>query len=229
MAQGTEPIRQDIDELRGSMSETLEQIESRVRDRVDTTVDTVKRNFDLRRQVQSKPWLSLMVAMGVGFALGSRGGGGDKMPRQAQQGEAMRYYPQSSSEQRSYRQADYGQTDYRNTSSQSSQSSSQKDEHPVRDQIGHQVNRLASMAAPFGDELDAMAAAAMRTAVRVIRETLRDSAPKLSEEYETIRRERGINSFDEESTAGDELSRAVNEPTWSGQGMGTTSRSDLPS
>jgi ElaB/YqjD/DUF883 family membrane-anchored ribosome-binding protein len=73
MAEGTESIRQDIDAIRGSMTDTMEQIESRVKGTVDTTVENVKRTFDVKQQISDQPWAALGIAVVAGYMLGSMG------------------------------------------------------------------------------------------------------------------------------------------------------------
>src|SRR5687767_11990215 len=71
MDQGTEPIRQDIDAIRDSMSNKVEQIESKIKD----TVEDTKRMVDVRYQVSQHPWAALGLSVFVGYTLGSVGGG----------------------------------------------------------------------------------------------------------------------------------------------------------
>jgi ElaB/YqjD/DUF883 family membrane-anchored ribosome-binding protein len=73
MGTGTDVIRQDIDALRDSMSETIVEIEDRVKGTVDTTVEKVKRTFDLRQQVIDQPFMAIGAAVVVGFVVGSMG------------------------------------------------------------------------------------------------------------------------------------------------------------
>jgi ElaB/YqjD/DUF883 family membrane-anchored ribosome-binding protein len=72
MAEGTEPIRQDIEEIRGSLAETLDQIETRVRDNVDQTVGQVRQTVDWRHWVEARPLAAFGAAMLVGLWLGRR-------------------------------------------------------------------------------------------------------------------------------------------------------------
>jgi hypothetical protein len=91
MAEGTESIRQDIDAIRGSMTDTMEQIESRVKGTVDTTVENVKRTFDIKQQISDKPWAALGIAVVAGYVLGSMDGGSEAntgAPRDAQERES---------------------------------------------------------------------------------------------------------------------------------------------
>jgi ElaB/YqjD/DUF883 family membrane-anchored ribosome-binding protein len=72
MAEGTEPIRQDIAAIRGSLAETLDQIEARVRDNVDEKVEQVRQSVDWRTWIEARPLTAFGVAVAVGFWLGRR-------------------------------------------------------------------------------------------------------------------------------------------------------------
>jgi ElaB/YqjD/DUF883 family membrane-anchored ribosome-binding protein len=89
MSEATETIRQDIATIRDSMTDKMEQIESKVRGTVDTTVETVGKIFDLKQQVGEHPWAALGLAALTGYLLGSVGGASEPAPRP---GDAVRYY-----------------------------------------------------------------------------------------------------------------------------------------
>lgn len=72
MAEGTEPIRQDIATIRESLAETLDQIETRVRTDVDRKVARVRQSFDWRAWVEARPLVALGAAVALGFWLGRR-------------------------------------------------------------------------------------------------------------------------------------------------------------
>jgi ElaB/YqjD/DUF883 family membrane-anchored ribosome-binding protein len=74
MDQGTKSIRQDIDVIRDSMTDTMGQIESHVKGTVDTTVANVKRTFDVKQQIANQPWAALGIAIVAGYVLGSLDG-----------------------------------------------------------------------------------------------------------------------------------------------------------
>src|SRR6185503_15218701 len=86
MDQGTEPIRQDIDAIRDSMTDKLEQIETKIKG----TVEDTRRMVDVKYQMSQRPWAALGVSLLVGYTLGSLGG--DDTRSQPQRGEAFRYY-----------------------------------------------------------------------------------------------------------------------------------------
>lgn len=89
MDQGTEPIRQDIDQIRASMSEKMERIEAKIKGSVDETTSSMRRMVDVRYQVAQHPWAALGVAVLAGVALGSMGDDGDQGERWGGAGSSM--------------------------------------------------------------------------------------------------------------------------------------------
>lgn len=207
MAEGTEPIRQDIDDIRGSMTETLEQIEARVRGTVDNTVGNVRQAFDLRHQVNERPWLSLGLAVAAGYLIGSMGGDDRPQPQYGRPGQAMRYYPEhgyrpdtggpsySASQGIS---ASQGYTPSQSYSSPQSYGQGYSQGQQFNHEPAHQPNRMAGqmggmlsrMAQPMGDELSTIAMAAVRSAMRMLRESLQSNIPQFDAEYQRVQGER---------------------------------------
>jgi ElaB/YqjD/DUF883 family membrane-anchored ribosome-binding protein len=72
MAEGTEPIREEIAALRDSMSATVAQIESQVRTTLDEKVEQVHRVTDLRHLIADHPWQAMGLAVAVGYLIGRR-------------------------------------------------------------------------------------------------------------------------------------------------------------
>src|SRR5204863_5811815 len=89
MDQRTEPIRQDIDSIRDSMTDKIEQIETKIKG----TVEDTRRMVDIKYQVSQRPWAAMGVSLLVGYTLGSIGGSDDTRA-QPQRGEPFRYYDQ---------------------------------------------------------------------------------------------------------------------------------------
>jgi len=85
MDQRTEPIRQDIDSIRDSMTDKIEQIETKIKG----TVEDTRRMVDIKYQVSQRPWAALGVSLLVGYTLGSLGGGDDTRA-QPQRGEILK-------------------------------------------------------------------------------------------------------------------------------------------
>jgi ElaB/YqjD/DUF883 family membrane-anchored ribosome-binding protein len=81
MSDETEVIKDNIETIRESMASKLGAIESQVtgtldgvRETVEQTVTSVKQSFDLKQQVNDRPWTMLGAAVLTGFVLGSLGG-----------------------------------------------------------------------------------------------------------------------------------------------------------
>ena len=68
--QGIKKGRQDIADTRSAITDKLTVLE----DRVQETVNGVKRTFDLHYQVKQRPWLLFGGSLLVGYTLGLRGG-----------------------------------------------------------------------------------------------------------------------------------------------------------
>ncbi|NTU84301.1 MAG: hypothetical protein HGA45_33895 [Chloroflexales bacterium] len=185
MAQGTEPIRQDIDEIRGSMAETLEEIEARVRGTVDSTVGNVRQAFDLKHQVNEHPWLSLGLAVVAGYMLGNMDGDDRPSPRYGQPGQAMRYYAEPGDRPAGDRPAGGGSD--QNVAPSSGLSSKQDySQYGQREQGG----MFAHLAGPIGDELQTIAIATVKSATRLLRESLQSNIPEFETEYQRLQSER---------------------------------------
>lgn len=72
MAEGTEPIRQDIATIRGSLAATLDLIEMRVRDNVDERVEQVRQSTNWRTWVERQPLVAFGAAVAFGLWRGMR-------------------------------------------------------------------------------------------------------------------------------------------------------------
>lgn len=69
MDQSTNDIRQDIDTIRGSMTDKLEAIETRIKGTVDDTTTNIKQTFDFKHQVRQHPWAAFGAAVAAGYLL----------------------------------------------------------------------------------------------------------------------------------------------------------------
>ena len=63
MDQGSDHIRQNIEDTRDALTEKLDALETRARE-----------TFDLKHQVAERPWMALGAAVAAGYMLGSLGG-----------------------------------------------------------------------------------------------------------------------------------------------------------
>lgn len=66
MDQGSDHIRQNIEDTRDSLTEKLDALETKAR-----------QTFDLKHQVAERPWMALGAAVAAGYVLGSLGGESD--------------------------------------------------------------------------------------------------------------------------------------------------------
>jgi hypothetical protein len=200
MVERTGPIRDDIEATRASMTDKMERIEGQVRDKVDSTVQQARQVFDLRHQVNERPWVAVGAALTLGFLVGSMGGGDDEQASYpAQPGQPMRYYSQqgySSAEDRSTNPPAYGGQQYNGG---------------PEARRGQLSGAVAQIADPMREELSVMAAAAVRSAMRVLREGLQDSIPQFDKEYRAVQSER------EDDDRGELSERAVGASETTGQ------------
>lgn len=193
----TEPIRQDIDAIRSSMTDKMEQIESKVRGTVEHTVSSVKETFDLKSQVAQRPWVAFGAAVLAGFALGSMGGSSSETHYPSYRGEPMRYYPETDN-------TSWGNANPRSSTNYGSGSSASYSSHstPVDpdsmraamessgggwSSSSSQGGMLAGIADQFGGEIDALKAAAITAGMNALRDLLRQNLPRFADEYERIR------------------------------------------
>jgi hypothetical protein len=161
------------------MSETLEQIEGQVRDKVDTTVAQAREALDLRRHVSERPWLALGAASLLGYVVGGLGGADDSPPPRPAPGQPMRYYAQPThAAQQNHTPEDHAA------------GSAYAGQHNSSGRGSQMMGAMAQVADPIREELSLMAVAAVRSAMRVLRETLQDSIPQFDREYQSVQRER---------------------------------------
>lgn len=169
MDQRTEPIRQDIDAIRDSMTDKMEQIESKIKG----TVEDTRRMIDIKYQVSQRPWAALGTSILIGYALGSIGG--NDRPAQPRRGEIVRYYAEPNDDRsRSAREHD---TSFRTASTKRQDDDRRASQPGFVDQIMDQ----------FGDELQLLKAAAITSVIGLIRDTVSQNLPALKQEVERMR------------------------------------------
>lgn len=164
MDQRTEPIRQDIDTIRDSMTDKMEQIESKIKG----TVEDTRRMVDVKYQVSQRPWAALGASILIGYAIGSMGGS-DDTPAPHQRGETIRYYGEPSD--------DRSRATYRSASAAQHQEPRQPAKPGFLDQIMDQ----------FGDEIELLKGAALTSVTGLIRDTVRRNLPALQQEVDRMR------------------------------------------
>ena len=175
MAEGTEPIRQDIDAIRDSMTQKMEQIESKVKGTVDTTVEQVKRTFDLQQQVSERPWAALGIAFAAGYMLGTLGDG-DSEPEYRPSEPMRRYTAESAREQADRKEQDDRPASYN--------ANANRIERPRQ-----QDSFLAGIFDQFGGELNMISNAAIAAGVGMLRDSIKDILPQFSQAYERARQQ----------------------------------------
>lgn len=194
MVERTEPIRKDIEATRASMTDKMEQIEGQVREKVDSTVSQARQALDLRHQVNERPWVAIGAALAFGFVVGSLGGNDTEAPS-AQPGQPMRYYTQP---------------DQRATEDRQSNSRPQtSDTHSNTGSNNEMSGAIAQITGPIREELSMMGIAAVRSAMRALRESLQESIPQFESEYRAMQSE---HDDDEPHSEPEERSVAVGEP-----------------
>jgi hypothetical protein len=176
MDQRTEPIRQDIDSIRDSMTDKIEQIETKIKD----TVDDTRRMVDVKYQVSQRPWAAMGVSLLVGYTLGSIGGNDTRAHQQ--RGEPFRYYGEQNDDRaRSARERDM---DSHSTAFAQHSDTRRKAQPGMLDQIMDQ----------FGDEFQLLKAAAVTSVIGLIRDAVRQNLPALDQELARLRSEQDGNS-----------------------------------
>src|SRR5215212_1875533 len=177
MDQRTEPIRQDIDSIRDSMTDKIGQLETKIKG----TVEDTRRMVDVKYQVSQRPWAALGVSLLVGYTLGSIGGGDDTRA-QPQRGEPFRYYDQPHDDH--VREAREYAADSRSSSFTQKADTRRATQPGMLDQIMDQ----------FGDEFQLLKAAAITSVISLVRDTVRQNLPALDQELGRLRSEQDGNS-----------------------------------
>jgi ElaB/YqjD/DUF883 family membrane-anchored ribosome-binding protein len=175
MVERTEPLRQDIDAIRDSMTQNLEQIESKVKGTVDTTVEQVKRTFDLQQQVSDHPWAALGVAFAAGYALGNMGG--SDAASAYQPGEPMPYYSTEPSRERP--EHDEKLADHEAAKRSYARSAPQRPQNSF----------LSGVFDQFSGELNMITSAAIAAGVAMLRDSIKEGLPQFGQEYERARQQ----------------------------------------
>ena len=170
MDQRTEPIRQDIDSIRDSMTDKIGQLETKIKG----TVEDTRRMVDVKYQVSQRPWAALGVSLLVGYTLGSIGG--DDRKSQPQRADYVRYDRQSNDDHvRSQRE----RADSHDTAFTQHTDTRRANQPGMLDQIMDQ----------FGDEFQLLKAAAVTSVIGLVRDAVRQNLPALDQELGRLRSE----------------------------------------
>jgi len=205
----TEPIRQDIDQIRESMTDKMGQIESKIKGTVEDTTETLKRGLDVKYQVGEHPWAAMGAALLAGYALGSMGGSSsssspatyryrdDFRHSDFRAAEPMRYYGgngQSADWQSSQHNGDWRpnqpasqpsgaqQGDTRQSSSFNSGYTPQGAQQQSSDS-----SFLNDVMGQLGGELDTLKTAAISSLIGLLRDTVKQNLPGVYQEAERLR------------------------------------------
>ncbi|NJO04890.1 MAG: hypothetical protein HC876_04815 [Chloroflexaceae bacterium] len=226
MAEGTDAIRQEIEETRGAMTDKLEQIESKVQNTaaevrnaaVDTVSDITDR-FQIDRIVRERPWTMLGLSIAAGYILGNMGGSS-----QQRNDDRYRHQYRNDDERYDYYRrrygGTYGYTDndrrYRYYDQDATPRGSSRDNDGHYHEQRHQQNEfMHDIANRMGFEMDALKEAAIATLSRTVRTTLNETMPQLAEEFERARNRRAEQHGDQnpnESHTNGETSSYRNRP-----------------
>jgi len=174
MDQRTEPIRQDIDSIRDSMTDKIEQIETKIKG----TVEDTRRMVDIKYQVSQRPWAALGVSLLVGYTLGSIGGGDDTRS-QPQRGEPFHYYVNDPT---------------RSVSEHNNDAHSNSFAQHADTRHAAQPGMLDQIMDQFGDEFQLLKAAAITSVISLVRDAVRQNLPGLDQELGRLRSEQKNNS-----------------------------------
>ena len=205
MDQRTEPIKQDIDNIRDQMTEKLAAIEGKVKGQVNDTVDTVKQAFDIKQQVGDHPWAALGVSVLAGYVLGTLGDSDDSGTQYRadySRHEQPRYQFAGSEHgkgESGYTSGGYNSSSYSSHANSSpaqsspAASSSQAQYTPqgssnsfAQQNKGGFLNDLMDQ---FGGELDTIKTAAISSLVAMVRDSIKDVLPQFSQEYDRVRQQ----------------------------------------
>jgi hypothetical protein len=172
------------------MTSTLEQIEGQVRDKVDATVSQARRVFDVRHQVNERPWLALGAAVTAGYILGSLGGDDTPQPARPRPGEAMRYYAPDGGRGEEHRGEQPAQHVQHRLNPQPHETQHYEGRRFAAEGRGSQMGGVfAQIVDPLRHEIALITTAAVRSGMRALRESLRESIPQFESEYEAVQRE----------------------------------------
>lgn len=202
MDQRTEPIKQDIDNIRDQMTEKIAAIEDKVKGQVNDTVETVKQAFDVKQQVGDHPWAALGISLLAGYVLGTLGDSDDSSDTRYQ--VDYRKYDQP---RHQFASSDYGKNEsnytggYTNAYSSHSgssyapshQSAGPAQSTPASYDATSSQNKgggfLNDLLGQFGGELDTIKTAAISSLVAMVRDSIKDALPQFGQEYERVRQQ----------------------------------------
>lgn len=168
MDQGSDDIRQEIEQTRSSLDTKLNMLE----DKANVTSEKVKQAFDIRAQVVERPWMALGVAVAAGYVLGSMGSDEPDYDR----------YNRRWGNQPTPTPVSYGATS-------ASSATSGTTEPSTTDKI---KEKGADFLSQFDDEIDMLKGAAVAALTSFIRDSVREYSPRLGNLLDDQMRQRGL-------------------------------------
>lgn len=153
MDQRSDDIRQDIESTRSSLDDKLSLLENRVQDATDKARET----FDVKHQVNERPWVMLGASVLAGYVLGSLGGSSSSSSGASYSSSAQPMYYQTGGSQHS------GPS--------------------TTDQIKQRGGDFLSQ---FDDEINMIKTAAVTALVGYVRDAVKEAVPALGDQIEKI-------------------------------------------
>jgi hypothetical protein len=164
-----EELREQMAETRAALTEKLESLHDRVegtvvaaQETVQDTLQSVQRTFDLKYQVDQRPWMMMGASVLAGYALGCLARvplirrAGDSIPPDGADAEGR------SSTTRAHEVLPSPQAD------------------------AHSTGEKGSVLSPFDEELDALKRVAIGAAMGLMRDWLKGALPSVSHQLEEV-------------------------------------------
>lgn len=192
MDQGSNHIRQDIDQTRAALTEKVDTLQDKARESIETVQAKARQAFDLHTQVSERPWIALGAAVAVGYVLGSLGGNSDNDDYRYSPPSNMNYEKSGSNGYRSSPSAPSqpsASSEYRYTPGQSgysadySQQSSQGQQHSHQQQGG----AMSGFLGQFDDEIESLKVAAIGTIRELLHNTIREYVPAMGQQLDQMK------------------------------------------
>lgn len=196
MDQGSNDIRQDIESTRAALDDKVTALQDKARDTVQNVQSQASSLFDVNYQASERPWAVVGAGVAVGFLLGSLGGG-KKDEYRYQPSSDFTYRP-SKEDQRRY-MPNYSQTQsdpnnqyryYPSSGASYNQSSQSYNQGSGSSNQGGAGGFLSQ----FDEEIDSLKVAAIGAVRDLLRSTVREYVPAMSQQLDRIEQQRGTSS-----------------------------------
>jgi len=216
MDQRSDNIRQDIEQTRASLDDKLGMLE----DKAQEVATKARETFDLKHQVNERPWMALGAAVAAGYILGSMGGEEHSSPRWTGQnwsGSAINSASQGTwsttpvsnySHYSSSPAASYSSSPAASYSQQSSPANGPSTVDAIKDKAGDFLSQ-------FDGEIDALKTAAVAALTNYLRSTIRELAPAVGQHLDQIRPQQSQPSYGRQASSAPNTSFSSANPTTS--------------